>query len=148
MELQHDHAHDFTRGLSEVFVPYLWISLIFQTIYWTNASQPLYASSSWTSRQLPTSEMLFSTSSNFVRGKDVFVSLPTGSGKSLCYTVLPYIFDFLKARICTEKSSTIVHSSIVIVVSPLMSLMRDQVTKYSKSSLACALLRKNRQMRM
>lgn len=53
----------------------------------------------------------------FVRGRDVFVSLPTGSGKSLCYSILPKVFDRLR------KTST----SIVIVVSPLISLMKDQV---------------------
>ena len=50
-------------------------------------------------------------------GKDVFAWLPTGFGKSLCYEVLPYIFDYKLER----------QDSLVIVVSPLISLMADQV---------------------
>ena len=53
----------------------------------------------------------------FLSGKDVFVSLPTGSGKSLCYWVLPGAFDMLKKTQC----------SVVLVVSPLVALMKDQV---------------------
>ena len=55
----------------------------------------------------------------FVRGQDVFVSLPTGSGKSLCYSVLPRTFNRLRKR---WKPS-----SLVIVVSPLVALMKNQV---------------------
>ena len=52
----------------------------------------------------------------FVDGRDVFVCLPTGSGKSLCYWILPGVFDRLRGP-----------DGIVVVVSPLKALMREQV---------------------
>ena len=50
---------------------------------------------------------------DLVLGSDVFVSLPTESGKSLCYSLLPAVFD----EVCH-----LLGFSIVIVVSPLVSL--------------------------
>ena len=29
----------------------------------------------------------------FISGQDVFAALPTGYGKSLCFALLPYVFD-------------------------------------------------------
>ena len=54
-----------------------------------------------------------------MQGNDVFFSLPTGSGKSLIYAVLPFAYDELLGS----------EGSIVIVVSPLLSLMKDQLSK-------------------
>ena len=55
---------------------------------------------------------------SFLSGSEVFASLPTGSGKS-CYWVLPGAFDMLR------KTDT----SIVLVISPLIALMKDQVER-------------------
>ena len=60
----------------------------------------------------------------FVKGKDVFVSLPTGSGKSVCYGCLPFVFDYLRRNDTKTKS-------IVVVISPLRALMLDQVRSFS-----------------
>lgn len=47
-----------------------------------------------------------------VEGKDVIALLPTGMGKSLCYQLPGYLFN-----------------APVLIVSPLLSLMQDQVTQ-------------------
>ncbi len=63
----------------------------------------------------------------FVRGSDVFVSLPTGGGKSLCYGCLPWTFDQLRH---VDQS----RQSIVIVVSPLIASTKDQVTHLTEKA--------------
>ena len=72
---------------------------------------------------------------SFLGGKDVFVSLPTGSGKSLCFACLPVVFDLLRAS-AGQKS-------IVVVVSPLSSLMQDQVCLHLASRIMHGINRAN-----
>ena len=70
----------------------------------------------------------------FLQGRDVFVSLPTGSGKSLCYAILPKLFDILR-----KKSSR----SIAIVVSPLISLLKDQVNSLTSKGVSSIYITKH-----
>jgi len=65
----------------------------------------------------------------FLSGRDVFVCLPTGSGKSLCYCLLPSASDILRGW---EKQA------IVVVVSPLVALMKDQVRAMSERNMKAA----------
>ncbi len=53
-------------------------------------------------------------------GKDVFVCLPTGFGKSICFQSLPFLFDHKLGRGGGKGSA-------VVVISPLIALMVDQV---------------------
>ena len=65
----------------------------------------------------------------FLKNKDVFVSLPTGNGKSLCYCILPRVFHELL------KDRPGVHC-LGIVVSPLVALMKDQVRSMTEKGVS------------
>ena len=69
---------------------------------------------------------------SFVSGKDVFVCIPTGGGKSLCYSILPRVFNL------REKES-----SMVIIVGPFYiciqpgHLLQIPGAGYHKSQALC-----------
>ena len=63
--------------------------------------------------------------------------LPTGAGKSLCFVALPLVFDNLRKNFVQAQGNC---TSIVVVVSPLVSLMKDQVHSYTKKGVWCAFI--------
>ena len=63
-----------------------------------------------------------------VRGRDTFAVLPTGFGKSLCFALLPAMYDQL------YPSS---EPSIVVVVTPLTAIMKDQASLICAVKLSC-----------
>lgn len=65
----------------------------------------------------------------YLRKKDVFLCSPTGSGKSLCFEISPYVLK--------TKSD----GGISIVVSPLSSLMKTQSLSLNKKGIKAVYLR-------
>ena len=64
---------------------------------------------------------------NLFAKRNVFAWLPTGYGKSICYQVLPFLLSSSSA-------------SLVIVVSPLVSLMVEQTRALRKAGVSSAIL--------
>ena len=60
-------------------------------------------------------------------GRDCFVTVPTGFGKSAIFHALPVCASTILEQLCDSSPSSLV--PCVVVISPLVSLMTDQVSK-------------------
>ena len=63
-------------------------------------------------------------------GEDVFMWLPTGFGKSVCYEVIPFVFD---EKLCRDNN-------LVVIISPPFSLMVDQVHSLRSRSVKASVM--------
>jgi len=70
-------------------------------------------------------------------GKDVFVNLPTGFGKSLIYQLSPLVAEELSRRHYQKGN---IRSGIVLVISPLVSLIKDQVKGLQKRGIKASFI--------
>eukprot|EP00794_Sanderia_malayensis_P020868 gene20868-22920_t len=70
---------------------------------------------------------------SILRGKDTFVAKPNGSGKSLIFFLVPFAVDFLRGRTRRIEAKPGFH--FVVVISPLVSLMKDQIQILSNKNV-------------
>ena len=66
--------------------------------------------------------------------RDVFVNLPTGFGKSLIYQLAPSIVEEM------SRLGGKIRSAIILVISPLVSLMRDQVQGLERKGIKASFI--------
>ena len=66
----------------------------------------------------------------YTSGKDTFVALPTGYGKSLIYGCLPLVFDSVRGLVPG--------TSLALVVCPLKALMKDQTERFRQLGITAA----------
>ena len=72
---------------------------------------------------------------SFLEGEDVFVCAPTGSGKSLCFEIAPYAIECMRYGLEIVKTQKVT-KTVVLVVAPLVSLMKDQISSLSRKGLS------------
>ena len=70
----------------------------------------------------------------FICGEDVFVNLPTGYDKSLIFQMVPLVHAWMHENLstCWKKDP------IIVIKSPLLTLMQDQVKKLTSLNLRAA----------
>ena len=70
---------------------------------------------------------------NISKGKDVFLWLPTCFGKSLCYELLPFVFDYRYGK----RNNVVQYRDFT---AHKLSLMVDQVSSLCSRSVRAAII--------
>ena len=70
----------------------------------------------------------------YVSGRDVLMIGPTGSGKSLTFHIAPFVLDFFK------HGETGIIETVCVIIFPLVSLMKDQVSSLCEKGLKTIVL--------
>ena len=71
-----------------------------------------------------------------IMGRDVLTILPTGAGKSLIFQSFPIVFDVMHLKPLNSPTPP----SICLVISPLSSLMQDQVMYLNSVGIKAAFI--------
>ena len=71
-----------------------------------------------------------------LQDQDVFVAAPTGSGKSLIFQLILFAMEE-KQKQERPKKTEVDENHFVLIVSPLISLMRDQVRRLKEKEICC-----------
>ena len=70
---------------------------------------------------------------------EAYLCSPTGSGKSLCFEIAPFVFEGIAIGVENAEKQTDI-SSVCLVVAPLVSLMKDQVAGLKSRGIAAAII--------
>ena len=63
----------------------------------------------------------------------MFISIPTGLGKSIIYSILPLCLK----KLCPSSNT------FILIISPLISLMEDQISSLKCKGISAVLLHKD-----
>ena len=80
-------------------------------------------------------ESQFQALYSFICGEEVFVNLPTGSGKSLIFQMAPLVHMWMHENVSAIHWKK---NPVIIIISPLLALMKDQVKKLSSLGFKAA----------
>ena len=67
---------------------------------------------------------------SYANGQDCFCVAPTGAGKSLTFTMAPFVMDWLKGYRNQEYTN-----SVIVIIQPLVALMKEQARRLNKSGI-------------
>ena len=125
----------FLEGLSpQILVNIIWF--LRSAMFYSSLHFAIVNSSYWNINLKP-KQVQFLEAIYF--GRDTIVVLPTGYGKSIVFHLLPGLFlDKINSRSTCQTDSPI--HPVTVVVSPLNSLISDQIRRSTEGNVKAAIL--------